>query len=314
MRKTLPLVIIWCLLGGALQGQQLTQYTQYVFNHFSVNPAVAGSKDCLDMRLGFRKQWVGFDGAPTTGWFSLHGTIRAKGKPFQPNKHGVGIFMEADEAGNWGYSRLLLAYAYHLQMSKDYYLSFGVFGGMQQMKFNFGNATLTNYDDPAMTGRASVLVVPDITPGIWFYNRSTWGGISMHNVLGNRIDGIGSDARLSRHIMLSAGHRFRMGPKMAFIPSALIKKAPGAPIAFDLNGMAEWGRVIGLGVGYRSGDAMVAMMKVGFLKYFQLGYSYDITTSRLRLGSSNTHEVILAITPCDKTNAGRRMISCPAFE
>jgi type IX secretion system PorP/SprF family membrane protein len=314
MRKALPLLVLFHGLIGSASGQQLTQYSQYVFYHFSVNPAVAGSKDCLDMRLGVRKQWLGFDGAPTTGWFSLHGTLRAKGKPFQPNKHGIGVFMEADEAGNWGYSRLLLAYAYHLQMAKEFYLAFGVFAGLQQEKFDFGNATVLNYDDPALTGRSSVLVYPDVTPGIWFYNKSTWGGVSLHNVVGNRIDGIGTEARLSRHLMLSAGHRFRMGRKMALVPSTLIKRSPGAPVAFDLNAMAEWGRVFGLGVGYRSGDAVVAMMKVGFLKYFQLGYSYDMTTSRLRLGSSNTHEVILAITPCDKGNAGKRMISCPAFE
>ena len=65
-----------------LRAQQIEQYTQYVFNHFSVNPAVAGSKDCIDVRLGFRKQWVGFPGAPTTGWATVQGTIRPKGKPF----------------------------------------------------------------------------------------------------------------------------------------------------------------------------------------------------------------------------------------
>ena len=79
------LFVAICLLGSA---QQLAQYSQYVFNQFSVNPAVAGSKDCLDMRLGYRQQWVGLEGAPVTGWVSMHGVIRAKGKPFQANKHG----------------------------------------------------------------------------------------------------------------------------------------------------------------------------------------------------------------------------------
>lgn len=302
-----------CLAGGA-EAQQLTQYTQYVFNHFSVNPAVAGSKDCLDLRLGFRRQWNGFEGAPTTGWFSVHGTIRAKGKPFQPNKHGIGAFMEADQAGNWGYTRFMLAYAYHLQMAKDYYLAFGMYAGAQQMKFDLGNTTLAQFDDPAISGRASVMVYPEITPGIWFYSRSAWGGIAMHNSLANRIDGIGTEARLSRHFMASAGYRFKAGRKMSFVPSTLLKKAPAAPLAIDINAMVEWGKVIGLGAGYRSGDAAVLMMKVGFLKYFQLGYSYDLTTSRLRHSSSNTHEVILAITPCDKANAGKRMINCPAFD
>jgi hypothetical protein len=56
------------------------------------------------------------------------------------------------------------------------------------------------------------------------------------------------------------------------------------------------------------------MMKVGFLDYFQLGYSYDLTTSVLRVAGSNTHEVILGITPCSKDDLSKRMINCPAFD
>ena len=78
--------------------------------------------------------------------------------------------------------------------------------------------------------------------------------------------------------------------------------------------MIEWNKVLTLGVGYRAGDAFTALLKIGFLKFFQLGYSYDITTSKLRVASSNTHELILAITPCRKGSASKRMISCPAFE
>ena len=155
-------LLLIALLPLGVGAQQLTQYTQYVFNHFSVNPAVAGSKDCLDVRLGYRKQWSGFDGAPTTGWASLNGTITPKGKPFQKNKHGVGVFMESDNAGNWGYTRMVLAYAYHMQMSRDYYLSLGFFGGAQQMKFDVGEAITGQPSDPALNGR-------NLSEGSYYY-------------------------------------------------------------------------------------------------------------------------------------------------
>jgi type IX secretion system PorP/SprF family membrane protein len=199
-------------------------------------------------------------------------------------------------------------------MSRDYYLAMGAFAGAQQMKFDVGEARPNQLDDPALDGTAAVMVIPDITPGVWFYSRTAWGGIALHNALGNKIDGIGTDAKLSRHFMLSAGYRYKVGRKMSFSPSALVRKAAGAPIALDVNAMLEWNRTVGIGVGYRNGDAFTAMVKVGFLEYFQLGYSYDITMSRIRLSSSNTHEIILAITPCGKEDASKRMISCPAFD
>lgn len=306
--------LLFTLAGQLAGAQQLAQYSQYVFNQFSVNPAVAGSKDCLDMRLGYRQQWVGMDGAPVTGWASMHGVLRAKGKPFQANKHGFGAFIEADDAGNYGYTTFLLAYAYHMQMSRNFYVSAGLFGGVRQVKLAVGDMTLAQYDDPVATSQAAALVYPEVTPGIWIYGKSGWAGLSIHQLLGNRINDIGTDSRFARHTMLSGGYRYRIGRKTAFVPSGLLKLAGGSPMAFDVNGMVEWNRVYGLGVGYRNGDAFVAMVKIGFLKFFQLGYSYDITTSQLRVASSNTHEVILAITPCRQGDTSKRMISCPAFD
>jgi type IX secretion system PorP/SprF family membrane protein len=312
MRWILALLVLMCTTPG--HSQQLAQYSQYVFNQFSVNPAVAGSKDCLDMRLGYRQQWVGYQGAPTTGWASIHGVIRAKGKAFKANKHGFGAFIEADDAGNYGYTGFLLAYAYHIQMSRNFYVSMGVFGGIRQVKLAVGDITLGQYDDPVVGSKAAALVFPIVTPGIWCYGKNAWFGLSIHELLGNRITDVGTDARLVRHFMLSGGYRHRIGRKTAFIPSTLVKFAGGSPLAMDINAMVEWNRTLGLGLGYRNGDAFVAMLKVGFLEYFQLGYSYDITTSRLRSASSNTHEIILAITPCRKADSGKRMISCPAFD
>ena len=94
----------------------------------------------------------------------------------------------------------------------------------------------------------------------------------------------------------------------------MFKVAEGSPVALDVNAMIERNRVIALGIRYRNGDALTLMMKVGFLQFFQLGYSYDVTTSRLREGSSNTHEIILGVTPCSKAGKDKRMINCPAFD
>lgn len=308
-------LLLPALLASAPAGaQQLAQYTQYVFNHFSVNPAVAGSKDCLDVRLGYRQQWVGLEGAPRNGWASLHGTLGRKKNGPNRNRHGIGFFAESDNAGNWGYTRLVLAYAYHMQMARDYHLSFGFFGGAQQMKYDVGASTVVDYSDPALDSRATALVVPEVTPGIWAYNKVAWAGLSMHQALGNRISGIGTDSRLARQFMLSGGYKYRIGRRTALIPSLLLKKSKAAPWALDINGMVEWNRKFALGAGYRAGDAVSVLMKVSFAKYFQLGYSYDITTSRLRVGSSNTHEIILGITPCGQEDMSRRMINCPAFD
>ncbi len=312
MRQATLLLFLFSAL--AVRSQQVSQYTQYVFNYFSINPAVAGSKDCLDVRLGFRKQWVGFPGAPTTGWASLHGYLRPKGKPFIRNRHGIGAFIEADEAGPIGYTQFYLAYAYHIQMAKDYYMSLGLFAGIKQQKLNVGDITVLDNNDPALANDGSVLVYPVISPGIWLYSRSGWAGLSIQQVLNNRIPDIGTDSRLTMHFAASAGHRVRISKYLALVPSTLLKFSPRSPLAIDVNAMFEYRRRLGLGVSYRNQDAVAFMVKLPFLKFFTLGYSYDITTSRLRVDSSNTHEVILAIYPCAASDPAKAIVRCPVFE
>lgn len=294
--------------------QQTAQYTQFVYNMFAINPAVAGSKDCIDVRLGYRQQWVGFPGAPVTGWATVAGTIKPKGKPFHANRHGVGAFVEADNTGPLGYTSFQVAYAYHLQMKRDFYMSLGFYAGVRQEKLSLGDVYATDNSDPALASNGSVLVYPDVTPGIWLYGKSTWAGFSIQQFLGNRVKDIGTDTRLARDFIFSLGHRYRIDRKFSVVPAALLKLAPGAPMALDLNVMFEYQRRLGLGVSYRNQDAVAFMLKVPFLKYFTLGYSYDLTTSRLRAGGFNTHEIILGIYPCLPLDPEKAIVRCPIFE
>jgi type IX secretion system PorP/SprF family membrane protein len=311
--RQLTLLLLLAFLASA-HAQQIPQYTQYVFNHFSVNPAVAGSKDCLDVRLGFRKQWIGFPGAPTTGWATLHGFIRAKGKPFVKNRHGFGAFIEADETGPLGYTHFYLAYAYHIQMAKDYFLSLGLFAGVKQQKVDVGLINVLDPTDPALANDGSVIVYPMVWPGVWLYSKSGWAGLSIPQVLGNRIKDVGDNSRLTPHFLASAGRRIRLNKYMGLVPSTLMKFSAGSPLAFDLNMALEYKRKLGIGVSYRNQDAIAFMLKVPFLKFFTLGYSYDVNTSRLRVANTNTHEIILAIYPCGAEDPSKAIVRCPVFE
>ncbi|WP_455423520.1 type IX secretion system membrane protein PorP/SprF, partial [Aquimarina mytili] len=47
-----------------IHAQQDAQYTQYMYNTISVNPAYAGSRGVMSIMGLHRSQWVGLDGAP----------------------------------------------------------------------------------------------------------------------------------------------------------------------------------------------------------------------------------------------------------
>lgn len=312
MKRLFTIAILFCAF--VVNAQQVSQYTQYVFNHFSVNPAVAGSKDCVDARLGYRLQWVGFEGAPRTGWASIHGAIKNKKKPFEKNKHGVGAFVESDDTGVIGYSQFYLAYAYHLQVGNGKMLSLGTFAGLKQFKLDVGEVTVIDDGDPLVASSASVSVFPEVAPGIWLYDNKMWAGFSLFHALGNKVNGVGEDTRYGRHFLFSGGVQFKVGREATFTPSTLLKFTKGAPPAVDLNGMLEFKKQIGIGVSYRNADAIAFMLKASVLKFFTVGYSYGITTSDIRVASSNTHEIVLGISACPRGEPARKAIFCPAFE
>ena len=116
--------------------QQTPQYSHYLFNQFALNPAVAGSKKCMDIRFGYRTQWRGFEGAPNTAIASLNGPMGIKNKRFiQKQNNGIGGLIENDTADPLGITKLLVAYSYHFPITRDRFIALGMFAGLTQFFF-----------------------------------------------------------------------------------------------------------------------------------------------------------------------------------
>ena len=79
-----------CVDGYA---QQDAQYTQYMYNTMSVNPAYAGSREVLSIVGLYRTQWVGLEGAPKTQTLGIHSPIGSG------EKLGLGLSIVNDEIG-----------------------------------------------------------------------------------------------------------------------------------------------------------------------------------------------------------------------
>lgn len=63
----------------------------------------------------------------------------------------------------------------------------------------------------------------------------------------------------------------------------------------DINCNVLYRERVWLGLGYRTGDALVAMVEYQIDPQLRIGYAYDMTTSRLRNYTSGSHEVMLGI-------------------
>ena len=123
----------FCIASTAVFGQQLFQQTQFMVNPYTLNPALAGSEDFLDIKVGYRNQWVGFndtdnyiDGAiaPRTTYFSAHTALGHDHGYYKDWKHehkafhGVGGFVASDKLGAFSSNSVYGSYSYNMGLLK----------------------------------------------------------------------------------------------------------------------------------------------------------------------------------------------------
>jgi type IX secretion system PorP/SprF family membrane protein len=309
------LLFITLLFAGLMaKGQQTPQYTQYMLNYFAINPAMAGMKKCIDVKLGYRAQWVGFDGNPRTAFATISSRIKFKKSKSPYSHHGFGAKVEDDHTGLTGTTKLYLAYAYHFAAFRDFKASFGIYGGIQQFKFKVGESNALQGPDPAINSVNSKIIWPDFTPGFFLYNETMYFGLDMRQMLLNKIKGYGTDGknRFKHHFEFLAGADIKVDNKISYRPSVMLKFTPLSVPSFDLNLLMNYDDRFQFGLSYRNTDALAAMFKVNFLEHFTLGYSFDLTTSKMRMGSSNSHEIVLGLYTCNVR--GGDNFSCPVFD
>src|SRR6056297_724515 len=91
-------LLLFCLMFSISgNAQQLPQFTQYMYNTISINPAYAGNRDAISVVGLHRSQWSGLDGAPSTQTLSIH-------SPLRNEKIGLGLSIINDKAGYENYT------------------------------------------------------------------------------------------------------------------------------------------------------------------------------------------------------------------
>ena len=126
--------------------QQEAQYSQYMFNMLSVNPAYAGSRDVLSLTGLFRQQWVNIPGAPQTISFSAD-------MPLRNETIGIGMKAYKDKLGVTDQTNIDFTAAYRIRLTTRTTLAVGLQAGVlnYQAQLSSVNTGQTPGYDPAFT-------------------------------------------------------------------------------------------------------------------------------------------------------------------
>lgn len=300
--------------------QQRPHYTQYILNNYILNPALSGIENYTDLKLSARDQWVGFAGRPQTFYLSVHAPIGKKdykssatsfavpgenprGTAYWENytaseaHHGVGFSVVNDITGNYNVFTANVSYAYHLGLSANTNLAAGFSGGISKVNYNRAKSTPAVVGDPGIGANGNVLYKtrPDLNAGLWLYSGDYFVGLSAQQIIPQKVafvnDSLG--LQLTPHLFGTAGYRFLLNEEINAVPSVMVKSTSGAPVQVDFNVKVQYLDLLWLGGGYRFGNGYMGMLGLNVGNTFNVGYSYDFTTTAIGTASRGTHEIVI---------------------
>ena len=285
-------------------GQQVPQYSQYIFNPVFINPAYAGYKQQLYLQSYYRKQWTGVTGSPET--FAVAGDTY-----LEESQLGIGGQFLTDKLGA---QRTVAAYgnlAYHLRLRDTKFLSFGVGAGVVNSQLDGSMLNPDMGDDPSIPLSKERITYPDLKLGLFLYDDNYYIGVAADQMLSSVIDFDRGDVMVlpDPHLYVTGGYHLDLNYNFSLVPSIMYMDDFKAPARMDLNAALILNDMIWLGAGYRFGidmpgrdiqpglkksTGLLGMVQVQLRESLRLGYAYDHTLSGFSVNTFTTHDISIA--------------------
>lgn len=283
------------------KAQQDPQYSLYQFNQLVINPAYAGARDAIAVVMDARKQWVGFDGAPTTIGASIH-------SPVLNQKLGIGLNLMSDQIGAKSITGAYGNFAYILKLTNRTKLSFGIRAGYLNYKFDFSkvnykDATESTISDLSNTNKGTL----DIDAGLYLRSNSFFAGLSATHLNQSKLytseyTSLNSSGNmqsyttsyiLNPHLFFVLGKSFSFSDNFAFCPSINLRHIH-TQNSLDINLNFFIQKRIWLGVYHKFDYGFGGLLQIYATDKIRIGYSYDTGLGgKKRLGAS--HEIMVGL-------------------
>lgn len=327
MKKIFYITVVACITGFTAFGQAKPFYTQYVLNNYILNPAITGIENYTDVKLSYRNQWAGINGAPVTAYFSIHGPLgkrdlRTNATSFQvPGEnpagpkawdeyavsqphHGIGLTAINDKAGYINRWTIAANYAYHLPLTAKTSLSAGLNVGitsvnLDQSKIEWGNL---DPNDPAIGISSGEIkkIKPEIGAGLWLYSARYFLGLSVLNIIPGKAQFVKNDkygVSYTPNYFATAGYKFALSQQITALPSVMVQYWQPQLTSLHANLKIQYEDFLWIGGSYRFADLVggySGMIGINVSNTFNISYAYEnATTSRLQTYTRGTHEVML---------------------
>lgn len=328
MTKRLVILIAICIAG--ISGKVFSQdahFSQFYANPLYLNPAFAGSDGCPRINLNYRNQWPALGQTYVTYSLSYDQHVDAI-------KGGAGLLLMNDVQGDGTINATTVGgmYSYTIPVSRNFAMTAGFQAAYKMKTINWDfifpdmihplyGPIYATQEDPSIVDNTKNYF--DFSAGLLGYSSNTFFGFAAHHLTEPSESFLrGSDAVLPRKYTVHFGTNipinafgYRRG-ELSLAPQLLFQQQG------DFQ-QFNWGvymnrKSVVAGFWLRQNfnfhyDSFI--MLIGFRQdNIKLGYSYDLTVSKLKNSTLGAHEVTFGFTfNCNPKKAKKTTISCPSF-
>jgi type IX secretion system PorP/SprF family membrane protein len=324
--RTNKLILVFILLGVMLLEAksvlaQDPEFTQFYANPLYLNPAFAGTHRCPRVALNYRNQWPGLTGSFVTTSASYDQHVDAI-------YGGLGLLVVNDVAANTlTTSRISGMYSYEGKVSRTFSIRAGVEATYFQKTLDWSKLTFGDmidarrgfvYDtyDIQRGGQRSGM---DFSAGLLGYSDKFFFGLAVHHLTEPNESLISGNSPLPRKFTGHAGANIvPQGSGGKYVKSDVVIspnilfRAQENFSQLNLGLYISKGSLVG-GAWYRNRDAFILLLGIKS-DMVSLGYSYDVTVSKLSMAIAGSHEISFTLNfNCKPKKRTYRTISCPSF-
>ena len=287
MKINFTYLLLALLFINLLYAQQEAQYSQYMYNTISVNPAYAGSRNVLSVLALHRSQWIGFEGAPTTSTFSIN-------TPISNTNLGLGISAISDRIGPTEQNTFSGDFSYTIRLSEKTNFSLGVKGTASFFSFDQFKVTPFQANDPKWKSLSSKMN-PNFGVGLYVHSDKYYLGLSIPNIMESNFYNDNEIAINSQRMnyYIIGGYVFEFNSWIKFKPAVVSKIISGAPLQFDFSGNTLFMDKFVLGAAYRWDAAVSGLAGFQVNDSLFVGYGYDFDTNSLSRYNYGSHEIFI---------------------
>ncbi|MBL0053371.1 MAG: type IX secretion system membrane protein PorP/SprF [Bacteroidetes bacterium] len=325
------IIFVLMLVSMVSYGQD-PQFTQFYASPLYLNPAFAGTARCPRVMLNYRNQWPALNRAFVTYAASYD-------QHFDVLSGGIGLILLKDDAGEGTINTTSASfmYSYQANLSRKFSIKAALQATYMQKRINWDKLTFGDMIDPRYGFVYETQEVrpneskgfADFSAGILGYSEKFYGGLAVHHltqpdeafiVNGASALPMKSTAHVGLMLPIAGSSTYgRDKDDGTYLSPNLLYQQQRSFNQLNVGMYFLKSPFVG-GLWYRgsfgkevTSDAVMAL--VGLQKgMFKVGYSYDVTISKLSNASGGSHEVSVGIQfYCRPKKKRFRTISCPTF-